>query len=82
MDAKGRISVGKFVPDDVTGFFVLAQEDGSLILTPTVEIAAKEAWLFQNKKALNSVTRGIKQSADGKAKRDAINFESYIDTED
>ena len=82
MDSKGRISVGKFVPEGVTGFVLAAKEDGSILLTPTVEIPAKEAWLFQNTKALASVMRGLKQSSEGKTKRGAVNFEKYVYKED
>ena len=33
---------------------------------PQVMTAAREAWLFKNKKALASVRRGIKDAAEGK----------------
>lgn len=82
LDSKGRIALGKFISEDVTGFEVLIQEDGSLVLSPTVEIPAREAWLFTNKKALASVKRGLKQAAEGKVTPSDIDFEKYLDSED
>lgn len=82
LDSKGRIALGKFVPEGVTGFEVSAQDDGSLVLSPTVEIPAREAWLFKNKKALTSVKRGLKQAADGKTTTGGVDFEKYVDVDD
>lgn len=39
---------------------------GQLILDPLVAIPASEAWLFENKTALASVRRGLKESAEGR----------------
>lgn len=66
-DAKGRITLGKLA-EDVSSFLVHPGDDGKLILEPFSEIPAKEAWLFENSKALSSVKRGLKQSAAGKTK--------------
>ena len=70
LDSKGRIALGKFVSDGVTGFEVSAQDDGSLILSPTVEIPAREAWIFKNKQALASVKRGLQQASKGRTSAD------------
>jgi hypothetical protein len=82
LDSKNRIALGKFIPDGVTGFDVLAQDDGSLLLSPTVEIPAREAWLFKNKNALSSVRRGLKQAAEGKTAKGGVNFEKHLDPDD
>jgi len=82
LDSKGRIALGKFISEGVTGFEVLAQDDGSLVLSPTVEIPAREAWIFQNKKAFASVKRGLEQASKGRTSADAVNFEKYLDSED
>ena len=82
LDSKGRISLGKFVPEGVTGFEVFEQEDGSLVLSPTVEIPAREAWLFKNKKAFASVKRGLKQAGEGKTTKESVNFEKHLDSDD
>ena len=39
---------------------------GELLLQPTVEIPASELWLFQNREALTSVQRGLKDASEGK----------------
>jgi len=41
---------------------------GEILIRPMVEIPASEAWLYQNKKALASVRRGLEQAAKGKVK--------------
>lgn len=38
-------------------------KDHKIILDPQVEIPAREKWLFENKAALKSVQRGLKQAA-------------------
>jgi hypothetical protein len=42
--------------------------DGTITLTPMVEIPARERWLWENKKVLGSVRRGLEQSARGETK--------------
>lgn len=39
---------------------------GQIILDPVVTIPASEAWLFDNKPALSSVRKGLKESGEGK----------------
>lgn len=39
---------------------------GELLLRPVIEVPASEGWLFENKKALESVLEGIKDAAEGK----------------
>jgi hypothetical protein len=71
--------IGKFVSEGVTGFEILVQDDGSLVLSPTVEIPARDAWIFQNKKAFASVKRGLEQASKGRTSADAVDFEKYLD---
>ncbi len=66
VDSKKRITIGKLAPDDVTSYDAQFLEDGSIILKPRVEIPAEEAWLFKNKNALESLKRGLEDSAAGK----------------
>ena len=39
---------------------------GQIILDPVVTIPASEAWLYQDKSALASVRKGLKESGEGK----------------
>jgi hypothetical protein len=64
-DAKGRITLGKLA-EGVSSYKARRQADGKIILEPFVEIPADERWLWEDKKALESVMRGI---ADAKAGR-------------
>jgi len=63
-DSKGRVSLGKFA-EGISSFIMSRQPDGKLILDPMVEIPAREKWLHQNPTALESVEKGLRQSAAG-----------------
>ena len=61
IDKRGRITISKSLeklPEKAEEFeiYVKGQE---IILRPVVRIPATEAWLFKNKKALNSLLRGL-----------------------
>lgn len=81
LDSKSRISLGKLIDPDITAFDVEERADGKLLLTPvvTMDIPAAEAWLYQNKQAFSMVKRGLKDAADGKVKRNAVNFKKHVD---
>lgn len=64
-DSKGRITLGKLA-EGVSSYRARKQADGRIILEPFMEIPADERWLWENKKALESVIKGI---ADAKAGR-------------
>ena len=64
-DAKGRICIGKPAPG-VVGYQRVDEPDGKILLIPMAAIPANEVWLYQNKDALESVQRGIRQSKAGK----------------
>jgi len=63
-DAKGRIALGHLA-DGVSRFAVTLDEQERIILEPYAEIPAAEKWLFENKKALAQVKRGLRDSAVG-----------------
>ena len=63
-DTKGRIYLGKLT-EGVSGFAVTVDKHHRIILDPLVEIPAREKWLFDNKEALNSVQRGLKEAKGG-----------------
>jgi hypothetical protein len=64
-DAKGRITLGKLA-DGVSSYRARPQADGKIVLEPFVEIPADERWLYENRKALKSVRRGLADSKAGK----------------
>ena len=79
-DSKGRITLGKFAVG-VSSFLISEQPDGGFLLEPMVEIPAREKWLIQNKQALESVKRGISQSASGNVKSRG-SFAKFADEND
>ncbi len=66
-DSKGRITLGKLTKE-FSGYTLKESADGTILLEPLIEMPAREAWLFQNKEALGSVERGLKQSSERKTK--------------
>lgn len=67
-DSRRRVALGRALDDlGEASFNVYRDPDGRIILDPQVSIPASEAWLFRNRKAINSIRRGLEQAADGKA---------------
>jgi hypothetical protein len=62
-DSAGRITIGKQYRDKL--FAVQHMPNGDIILSPVVVRHEREAWLYDNKEALDSVQRGLEQSALG-----------------
>jgi hypothetical protein len=63
-DSKGRISLGKLA-EGISSYEVRVDQTGRILLEPFVEIPAREQWLFQNRGAIESVRRGLGESAAG-----------------
>ena len=67
-DSRKRIALGRALHDlGDASFNVYRDGEGRIILDPHVSIPASEAWLFRNRKAIDSVRRGLEEAADGKA---------------
>jgi len=61
VDSRKRISLSKLLPD-LPVSSVRAYVDGDkIVLEPMVEVPAREAWLYQNEKALNKVKTGLSE---------------------
>lgn len=68
-DSRNRISLGAALENlGDASFNVYRDRRGRIILEPQVSVPAAEAWLFRNKRAQESVARGLSQLASGKAK--------------
>jgi hypothetical protein len=81
-DSRKRIALGRALDDlGDASFNVYRDSEGRIILDPQVSIPASEAWLFRNKKALDSIRRGLEEAAAGKA-RTAGSFARYADDEE
>ena len=67
-DAKGRITLGKMA-EGISSYRARRMADGKIVLEPFVEIPAEEQWLWKNKKALESVQKGIADARAGRVTR-------------
>lgn len=65
-DSAGRLCLGKQFANK--NFIFKLNEHGSIDLTPVKIIPEREAWLYENKTALNAVNKGLKQAKQGKGK--------------
>ncbi len=68
IDSRKRIPLGKVLPDKDVTLFDARVEGGRIILEPMRAVPDREAWLYKNSKALDSVMKGLKDSADGRVK--------------
>ena len=76
-DSKGRITLGAYAKG-VSSYRIRQEKDGRLILEPYAEVPAREAWLYKNRKALESVKQGLRDAKAGKV-HDLGDFTKYID---
>ena len=63
VDGKGRLMLGS----KMAGRMVIVDDSDPehIIITPAVAIPEKEAWLYQNKEALELVRKGLEQARKG-----------------
>jgi len=68
-DNKKRVAIGKAssAQEDVL-YDVYINDLGQVMLDPVKTIPAYETWLFENKKALKSVKKGLSDSKKGNTK--------------
>jgi hypothetical protein len=78
-DAKGRITLGSLAKG-VSSFQVREQPDGSLLLEPFKEVPAREAWLYENPEALDSLRKGLADAEAGRVRKRG-SFSSYVTDE-
>ena len=81
VDSKNRISLGRSGTTKAFSYKVYRNSLGQIILDPQVTIPAHEAWLFQNKEALQSVKKGLEDLKHGRIKKAPEDFSKYIDKE-
>jgi hypothetical protein len=65
MDDRNRLTLGEIFKG-YKRIRLYKNERGEVLLQPVVEVPASELWLFQNKEALESVQRGLKEASGGK----------------
>lgn len=59
LDGKKRVTLGKLMSKEVTGFDVERLNDGTLILKPISDLNPDEAWIYHNKKAFKSMQKAL-----------------------
>lgn len=81
-DSRKRVALGRALDDlGDASFDVYRDDKGRIILDPRVSIPASEAWLFKNRKALDSVRRGLKEASEGRAKA-AGSFAHFLEDDE
>lgn len=78
-DAKGRILLGSLAAG--VSSYTITKDQDRIILEPNIEIPAKEKWLWESKKVLRQVKKGLQESASGKVKSRG-SFAKFVDHED
>jgi hypothetical protein len=68
IDDRKRLNLGNLLKD-FKRVKLYQNPRGELLLRPVVEVPASEAWLFENKKALESVLEGIRDAAEGRVSK-------------
>jgi hypothetical protein len=63
VDSKGRLTLGAAFANHTV--LVEAHGEGEVLVRLARVIPAREAWLYENKAALASVSRGLEQAAEG-----------------
>jgi hypothetical protein len=75
-DSKKRLSLGPALEQSGVAYNVYRNQLGQIMLDPVKAVPAYETWLFANKPALDSVKRGLADSAAGRTKKRG-SFASY-----
>lgn len=65
VDDRNRITLGELIKDSKR-VKVYKNKRGEILLIPVVEIPSTEIWLFQNKEALESVQKGLRDASEGR----------------
>jgi len=66
VDNKGRLLLGGSYAN--ASYLIEERENGEIVLIPAITIPIKEKWLFENKKALRMVERGLADAKAGRVK--------------
>ena len=65
VDDRNRLTLGELLKGSKR-VRLYKNNRGEVLVQPVVEIPASELWLFQDKEALESVKKGLKDAAEGK----------------
>jgi hypothetical protein len=76
-DHKKRVVLPKVLVGENITYHIYSNALGQILLDPQVTIPASELWLFENKGVLDSVDRGMVESANGQV-IDRGSFAKYL----
>jgi hypothetical protein len=65
IDERKRLCVGDFLKN-FKRVKMYQNTQGDILISPVVEIPASEAWIFKDKKTLESIKRGLEDAAKGR----------------
>ena len=83
LDSRNRVCLTPFLPEGLeVASYLATQEGDKIILEPMAEIPAREAWLYQNPKALGSVLEGLKQAEEGRVSELNINYSEFLEDDE
>jgi len=68
-DVKKRVVICKEAISEGVTYHVYSNEIGQIILDPQISIPASEVWLYQDTKAREAVSAGLKEAAEGKTSK-------------
>ena len=83
LDGKNRISLGGRIRKAllkkmrVDTFKIFIGSDGDVLLRPMANVPSKEAWLYENKKAMSQVNAGLSEAKRGKVEK-VIELEDFL----
>lgn len=77
-DARGRVEIGASEQNEE--YHLSVNSRGQILLTPLRTIPEREVWLWRNPEAMESVRRGLEESAAGHVS-EPVSFAQYADIE-
>jgi len=66
LDSRGRITIPKEMLSTHVSGFRIKQKGSHLILEAVTEIPLQERWVFEDKEAISSLKRGLKDAERGR----------------
>lgn len=68
VDKRSRLTLGRLGAEN-RRFRISVSVRGEILLQPMEEIPASELWLYRDREALESVKRGLRDSAEGRTRK-------------
>lgn len=83
LDGKNRITLGGRIKKalskkmKVDSFKIFIGSDGDILLRPMANVPSREAWLYDNNKAMAQVAEGLKEAKHGKVEK-VVELEEFL----